>query len=44
MDYNTGGKLLLHSTKHQKENQLQSLKHSCKLSKGESIYLITRKA
>ena len=26
-DYNTGGKWLVHGTKHRKENQLQCLKH-----------------
>ena len=38
LDYHAGGKWLIHGTKHRKENQLQCLKHPCKLSLGENIY------
>ena len=38
LDYHAGGKWLIHGTKHHKENQLQCLKHPCRLSPGENIY------
>ena len=44
LDHHTGGKWLIHGTKHRKDNQLQSLKHPCKLSVGENIYLRKWKA
>ena len=38
LDYHTGGKCLVHGTKRRKENQLQCLKHPCRLSLGENTY------
>ena len=38
LDHHTGGKWLVSGTKGHKENQLQCLKHPCKLSLGENIY------
>ena len=32
MDQNTGGKLLIHGTKHRKDNQLQNLEFPCRIS------------
>ena len=32
LDKHTGGKWLIHDTKHRKDNQLQSLKLSCSIS------------
>ena len=40
LDYHTGGTWLVHGTKHHKENQLQCLKHPCRLYLGENIYQI----
>ena len=36
MDQNTGGKWLIHDTKRHKDNQLQSLKLPCGISKSSS--------
>ena len=36
MDQHTGGKWLIHDTKHRKDNQLQSLKLPCRMSKLSS--------
>ena len=40
LDHHTGGKWLVHGTKHRKENQLQMPETplSCRLSLGENIY------
>ena len=32
MDQHTGGKCLIHGTKHRKDNQLQSLELPCRIS------------
>ena len=32
VDQYTGGKWLIHGTKHRKDDQLQSLKHPCRMS------------
>ena len=32
VDQHIGGKLLIHSTKRSKDNQLQSLEHPCRVS------------
>ena len=36
VDQHAGGKWLIHDTKRSKENQLQSLKHPCRISKLSS--------
>ena len=36
VDQHEGGKWLIHDTKRRKDNQLQSLKHPCRLSKLSS--------
>ena len=36
VDQHAGGKWLIHYTKRRKDNQLQSLKHPCKISKLSS--------
>ena len=38
LEHHTGGQWLVHGTKHRQENQLQCLKHRCRLSLGENIY------
>ena len=35
VDQHTGGKWLIHNTKHRRDNQLQSLKLSCRISQVE---------
>ena len=36
VDQHAGGKWLIHDTKRRKDNQLQSLKHPCRISKLSS--------
>ena len=37
VDQHTGGKWLIHGTKHRKDNQLQSLELHCRISKGNML-------
>ena len=32
VEHQTGGKWLIHGTKHHKDNELQSLEHPCRIS------------